>query len=165
MQIGEVAARTELSLRSLRHWEEVGLLRPSGRSEGGFRLYTEADVERILVIRRMKPLGFTLEQMSAVMRDIEALEAAAAGRAGARPRADPPRRGARRGGGAAGRLVRQLAMADEFIEPARRPGGLSGVVRRAGGLRQRPVEHRGGQLEVRDQLGEQVAHARGRGRR
>jgi MerR family copper efflux transcriptional regulator len=49
MQIGEVAARTELSLRSLRHWEEVGLLRPSGRTEGGFRPYTEADVEKILV--------------------------------------------------------------------------------------------------------------------
>ena len=44
MQIGEVAARTELSLRSLRHWEDVGLLRPSGRSDGGFRLYTPADV-------------------------------------------------------------------------------------------------------------------------
>ncbi len=73
MQIGEVAARTELSLRSLRHWEEVGLVRPSGRTEGGFRLYTEGDVEKILVIRRMKPLGFTLEQMSTAMRDIEAL--------------------------------------------------------------------------------------------
>ena len=57
MQIGEVAARTELSLRSLRHWEEVGLLQPSGRTDGGFRLYTEADVDKILVIRRMKPLG------------------------------------------------------------------------------------------------------------
>ena len=73
MHIGDVAARTELSLRSLRHWDEVGLLRPSGRTEGGFRLYTEADVEKILVIRRMKPLGFTLNQMSAAMRDIETL--------------------------------------------------------------------------------------------
>lgn len=74
MQIGEVAARTELSLRSLRHWDEVGLLRPSGRSEGGFRLYTEDDVEKILVIRRMKPLGFTLDEMSAAMRDLEVLQ-------------------------------------------------------------------------------------------
>ena len=79
MQIGEVAARTGLSLRSLRHWEEVGLLRPSGRTEGGFRLYTELDVEKILVIRRMKPLGFTLEQMSTAMRDIEVLRDRAAG--------------------------------------------------------------------------------------
>ena len=68
MHIGEVAARTELSLRSLRHWEEVGLLRPSGRTDGGFRLYTEDDVDKILVIRRMKPLGFTLEEMGAAMR-------------------------------------------------------------------------------------------------
>ncbi len=75
MHIGEVAARTELSVRSLRHWDEVGLLRPSGRSEGGFRLYTEADVEKILLIRRMKPLGFTLEQMAAALRDLETLRA------------------------------------------------------------------------------------------
>jgi MerR family copper efflux transcriptional regulator len=73
MHTGEVAARTELSLRSLRHWDEVGLLRPTGRTVGGFRLYTEADVEKILVIRRMKPLGFTLGQMSAAMRDLETL--------------------------------------------------------------------------------------------
>jgi MerR family copper efflux transcriptional regulator len=114
MQIGEVAARTELSLRSLRHWEDVGLLRPSGRTEGGFRLYTEADVEKILVIRRMKPLGFTLEQMSAAMRDIETLRdpAAVDRHGGARDRLD------RILADAAGRreqLKHQLAMADEFI--------------------------------------------------
>ncbi|KRB72851.1 MerR family transcriptional regulator [Nocardioides sp. Root190] len=114
MQIGEVAARTELSLRSLRHWEDVGLLRPSGRTEGGFRLYTESDVERILVIRRMKPLGFTLEQMSAAMRDIETLRDPAAHglHAGARERLavildDGADRRAQ--------LATQLAMADEFI--------------------------------------------------
>ncbi|MDJ0382126.1 MerR family transcriptional regulator [Streptomyces sp. G-G2] len=63
MQIGEVAARTELSLRTIRHYEETGLVIPSARSQGGFRLYTEADVQRLMVIRRMKPLGFTLDQM------------------------------------------------------------------------------------------------------
>ncbi|QBX55374.1 MerR family transcriptional regulator [Nocardioides seonyuensis] len=113
MHIGEVAARTELSLRSLRHWEEVGLLRPSGRTDGGFRLYTEADVDKILLIRRMKPLGFSLDQMSAAMRDIETLQQAST----------PDSEHARERltgvlGEAAGRreqLVRQLAMADEFI--------------------------------------------------
>lgn len=114
MQIGEVAARTELSLRSLRHWEDVGLLRPSGRTEGGFRLYTEADVEKILVIPRMKPLGFTLEQMSAAMRDIEALRdpAAVDRHAGARDRLDGILANAaeRRE-----KLELQLVMADEFI--------------------------------------------------
>ncbi|MFF1509019.1 MerR family transcriptional regulator [Streptomyces sp. NPDC058326] len=63
MQIGEVAARTELSLRTIRHYEETGLVTPSARSQGGFRLYTENDVSRLMVIRRMKPLGFTLDQM------------------------------------------------------------------------------------------------------
>lgn len=63
MQIGEVAARTELSLRTIRHYEETGLVVPSARSQGGFRLYTETDVARLMVIRRMKPLGFTLDQM------------------------------------------------------------------------------------------------------
>jgi DNA-binding transcriptional MerR regulator len=63
MQIGEVAERTGLSLRTIRHYEEVGLVIPSARSKGGFRLYTETDVERLMVIRRMKPLGFSLEEM------------------------------------------------------------------------------------------------------
>ncbi|MEU4804542.1 MerR family transcriptional regulator [Actinosynnema sp. NPDC023587] len=63
MQIGEVAARTGLSLRTIRHYEQTGLVTPSARSRGGFRLYTEADVARLTVVRRMKPLGFTLEQM------------------------------------------------------------------------------------------------------
>ncbi|MFD0554779.1 MerR family transcriptional regulator [Streptomyces rectiviolaceus] len=63
MQIGEVAARTELSLRTIRHYEDTGLVIPSARSQGGFRLYTEADVARLMVIRRMKPLGFTLDEM------------------------------------------------------------------------------------------------------
>ncbi|MFD3675484.1 MerR family transcriptional regulator [Streptomyces sp. NPDC058613] len=63
MQIGEVAARTELSLRTIRHYEETGLVVPSARSQGGFRLYTKTDVQRLMVIRRMKPLGFTLDQM------------------------------------------------------------------------------------------------------
>ncbi|MEU5833746.1 MerR family transcriptional regulator [Streptomyces diacarni] len=63
MQIGEVAERTGLSLRTIRHYEEVDLVVPSARSKGGFRLYTEADVERLMVIRRMKPLDFSLEEM------------------------------------------------------------------------------------------------------
>ena len=53
LHIGAVAERTELSLRTLRHYDEIGLVNPSERSEGGFRLYSEADVERILLIRRM----------------------------------------------------------------------------------------------------------------
>lgn len=74
MQIGEVAARTELSLRTIRHYEEVGLVIPSARSAGGFRLYTERDVARLMVIRRMKPLGFTLEQMGDLLEATDRLD-------------------------------------------------------------------------------------------
>lgn len=116
MHIGEVAARTELSLRSLRHWEDVGLLKPSGRTEGGFRLYTEADVDKILVIRRMKPLGFSLDQMTSVMRDIEVLEDPSAGerarQAAAQRLADIEQDAVER----REKLSRQLDMADEFIQ-------------------------------------------------
>lgn len=114
MHIGEVAARTELSLRSLRHWDDVGLLRPSGRTDGGFRLYTEADVEKILLIRRMKPLGFTLDQMSAAMRDIETLQQSNPDEDTAQAR----ERLTRLLGEATERrenLARRLDMADEFI--------------------------------------------------
>ena len=63
MQIGEVAERTGLSLRTIRYYEEVGLVVPSDRSPGGFRLYTEPDVARLKLIMRMKPLGFQLDAM------------------------------------------------------------------------------------------------------
>ncbi|MFI6012664.1 MerR family transcriptional regulator [Streptomyces sp. NPDC051243] len=75
MQIGEVAARTELSLRTIRHYEETGLVVPSARSQGGFRLYTETDVARLMVIRRMKPLGFTLDEMRDLLEATDRLDA------------------------------------------------------------------------------------------
>ena len=73
LQIGQVAARTELSIATVRHYDEVGLVTPSARSVGGFRLYTEADVERLLVIRRMKPLGFTLGEMRDLLDSVALL--------------------------------------------------------------------------------------------
>ena len=72
MKIGEVAERTALSIRSLRHYDELGLVSPSAHSPGGFRLYTEADVERLLLIRRMKPLGFSLDRMKDFCRALDA---------------------------------------------------------------------------------------------
>ncbi|AGP53281.1 MerR family transcriptional regulator [Streptomyces rapamycinicus] len=77
MQIGEVAARTELSLRTIRHYDETGLVVPSARSQGGFRLYTETDVARLMVIRRMKPLGFTLDQMRDLLEATDRLDTGA----------------------------------------------------------------------------------------
>jgi MerR family copper efflux transcriptional regulator len=73
VQIGEVAARTELSITTVRHYDEVGLVVPSARSAGGFRLYTQSDIERLLVIRRMKPLGFTLAEMKELLDSLDVL--------------------------------------------------------------------------------------------
>lgn len=75
LQIGQVAEATGLSLKTIRHYDEMGLVAPSERSPGGFRLYTAADVDRLLVIRRMKPLGFTLEQMRDLLAALDALAA------------------------------------------------------------------------------------------
>ncbi len=74
MRIGEVATRTELSLRTIRHYEETGLVIPSARSQGGFRLYTESDVARLMVIRRMKPLGFSLDEMRDLLEVTDRLD-------------------------------------------------------------------------------------------
>jgi len=78
LHIGDVASRTQLSIRSIRHWEEVGLVRPSGRTPGGFRLYSEEDVARIRLLRFMKPLNFTLEQMRELLDLRDRLAPAAA---------------------------------------------------------------------------------------
>jgi DNA-binding transcriptional MerR regulator len=75
MRIGEVADRTGLSLRTIRYYEEVGLVRPS-RTQGGFRLYTEPDVARLNLVKRMKPLGFTLEEMRDLLSALDQLDAA-----------------------------------------------------------------------------------------
>ncbi len=82
MQIGEVAERTGLSLGTIRHYEEVGLVTPSARSKGGFRLYTEVDVERLMVIRRMKPLDFSLEEMRDLLEITDRLAVADVGPTG-----------------------------------------------------------------------------------
>ncbi|WP_203338328.1 MerR family transcriptional regulator [Nocardioides limicola] len=76
IQIGEVAERTGLSLRTIRYYEEMGLVVPDARSTGGFRLYTEADVARLQLVKRMKPLDFTLEETRDLLEVRDALEAA-----------------------------------------------------------------------------------------
>lgn len=73
-QIGEVAEILGLSLRTIRHYDEVGIVPPSARSKGGFRLYTEDDIARLRLIKRMKPLGFTLEEMRDLLEVVDELD-------------------------------------------------------------------------------------------
>ncbi len=62
-QIGEVAEAVGLSLRTIRYYEEAGLVPPSGRTSGGFRLYTDADIDRLRLVKHMKPLDLTIDEM------------------------------------------------------------------------------------------------------
>ena len=73
MRIGEAAERAGLSIRTIRHYEEAGLIVPSARSDGGFRLYTEPDLDRLRVVKRMKPLGFTLDEMRDLLQILDDL--------------------------------------------------------------------------------------------
>lgn len=72
MQIGEVTERVRLSHRTVRHYDDEGLLTPT-RSAGNFRLYAEADVQRLLLIRQLKPLGFSLEEMRGFITVLDTL--------------------------------------------------------------------------------------------
>ena len=64
LQIGEVAQRTGVTQRTLRFYEEKGLLRPPSRMDGGFRLYSEEDVKRVNHIRRLQDLlGISLAEI------------------------------------------------------------------------------------------------------
>lgn len=119
MHIGALAERTGMSLRTLRHYDETGLLKPSGRSEGGFRLYTDEDLARLLVIRRMKPLGFSLDEMADLLEVVDQLRAVAGGTDSAadthgslRARLDAYVESAQE---RRAELARKLDMADEFI--------------------------------------------------
>ena len=113
MHIGELAERTGMSLRSIRHYDEVGLLVPSGRTSGGFRVYTAGDLERLLVIRRMKPLGFTLEEMAGLLRVVDGLATADPTEAAAlAARLDEFLDDAR---ARHAKLLERAAMAEEFI--------------------------------------------------
>ena len=110
MHIGELAERTGLSLRTIRHYDDVGLLPATARTDGGFRVYSEDDVERLMVIKQMKPLGFSLEEMAEILALLaspaKAVPEEAESLSGFLERAVHQR----------AKMARNLAQADEFIE-------------------------------------------------
>ena len=74
LQIGEVAERTSVTQRTLRFYEEKGLLRPPTRMDGGFRLYSEDDVTRVEHIRQLQNLlGVTLAEIKEMVDAEEVL--------------------------------------------------------------------------------------------
>jgi DNA-binding transcriptional MerR regulator len=69
MRIGELASATGLTVRTLRHYDQIGLLQPQTRTESGYRIYGEAEVRRLQQIRSLQALGFSLEQIGTMLDD------------------------------------------------------------------------------------------------
>lgn len=67
-RIGQLAARLGLTERTLRYYEEMGLLETVRRFEGGRRVYTDEDVQRLKFIQRLKVLGLSLQEMRELER-------------------------------------------------------------------------------------------------
>jgi len=63
MKIGALAGRSGLPVKTLRYYEDLGLLPAIGRSEGGYRLFAEESLRRLEFIRRLKTLGLSLEEI------------------------------------------------------------------------------------------------------
>lgn len=130
LQIGDVATRVGLSLRTIRHWDEIGLVVPSARSAGRFRLYTDADVERLLFVKSLKPLDLTLDQIRELVELIDLARADAAGAAeAAAPNSgverEPAAPGVRSAHDVRSRLALYRTAADARIEALR--AQLSGL--------------------------------------
>ncbi|MFD0417746.1 HEAT repeat domain-containing protein [Streptomyces sp. NPDC127108] len=69
MLIGEVARRSGVSARMLRHYESLGLLRPTGRTGGGYREYAAEDIRRIFHIESLRALGLSLREVGYALDD------------------------------------------------------------------------------------------------
>jgi MerR family transcriptional regulator, thiopeptide resistance regulator len=72
LTVGGVARLAGVSVRTLHHYDEIGLLRPSGRSDAGYRHYTNPDVERLQRILFYRALGFGLDQIAEALADPDA---------------------------------------------------------------------------------------------
>src|SRR5262245_45766884 len=69
MKVGELAERSGVSVRALHHYDDIGLLSPSGRNAAGHRLYSQDDAARLLTIRSLQQMGFSLEEIRSCLDD------------------------------------------------------------------------------------------------
>ena len=72
MNVGEVAARTGVTVRTLHHYDRIGLLSPSGRTAAGYRQYSPADLDRLHQVLVYRELGFGLEEVATLLDDPDA---------------------------------------------------------------------------------------------
>ena len=66
-KVGELAKQTGMTVRTLHHYDEIGLLTPSQRTAAGHRLYTEGDVARLQQVASLRSLGFPLDEIRDVL--------------------------------------------------------------------------------------------------
>jgi DNA-binding transcriptional MerR regulator len=81
LTVGNLAERSGVSPRTIKHWEDKGIIVPDMRTEGGFRLYSESYVFLCKLIRDLQLFGYTLEEIKAVsdeVRELLAIEASPA---------------------------------------------------------------------------------------
>ena len=67
MHIGELAERVGTTTRTVRYYEEMGLIKPARRTSGGFRCYAEEQVDRLQMILSLKDMGFDLESIKTIL--------------------------------------------------------------------------------------------------
>jgi DNA-binding transcriptional MerR regulator len=79
LTVGNLAERSGVSPRTIKHWEDKGIIEPDMRTEGGFRLYSENYVFLCQLIRDLQLFGYSLEDVKAVSDDVRALMAIEAG--------------------------------------------------------------------------------------
>jgi MerR family transcriptional regulator, copper efflux regulator len=65
--IGEAAARTEVSAKMIRHYERIGLIPHAGRTFAGYRIYSDNDLHRIRFIKRARTLGFSIKEIAMLL--------------------------------------------------------------------------------------------------
>lgn len=70
MLIGEVAALSGISARMLRHYDSIGLVSPTGRTRGGYRQYSEPDLQRLFHVEGLRSLGLSLPAIADVLADL-----------------------------------------------------------------------------------------------
>jgi DNA-binding transcriptional MerR regulator len=69
MTVGKLSRTSGVSVRALHHYDEIGLLTPTARSESGYRLYGQRDIERLQQIRSLQALGMSLDQIGVALDD------------------------------------------------------------------------------------------------
>jgi MerR family transcriptional regulator, thiopeptide resistance regulator len=74
VNVGEVAALAGVTVRTLHHYDRIGLLSPSGRTSAGYRQYSPADLDRLHQVLLYRELGFSLEDVAALLDDADPVE-------------------------------------------------------------------------------------------